>query len=177
MFADWDGAIYKEIIIEIIEKANAIGLHVQDVVSDMGSSNQAMWREFGINAFKYSIVQNKCVHPIDSNRYLFFFHDVCHAFKNFKESMLNHVTITMPLKFVEKFNLPTNIASSKHFEEILHVQTNFNFSLASKLRKEYLETSNHFMKMKVKNACHVLNHDVSSALKFLAHVLYIHVMR
>ncbi|XP_071636282.1 uncharacterized protein [Temnothorax longispinosus] len=56
-----DGTIYKQIIVEIIEKASAIGLYVQGVVSDMGSSNQAMWRAFGINVSKHSTVQNKLI--------------------------------------------------------------------------------------------------------------------
>lgn len=65
----FNGIIYKTIIIEIIEKANTIELYVQGIVFDMDSSNQTMWR-FDINVSKYSTV-NKCMHLVDSNQYLF----------------------------------------------------------------------------------------------------------
>lgn len=79
------GSIYKHIILEIILKVEKIGLKIHGIVSDMGSANQAMWREFNINVSRNSTVKNHCVHPYDTTRYLYFFHDSSHALKNFKE--------------------------------------------------------------------------------------------
>ncbi|XP_039304971.1 uncharacterized protein LOC105207055 isoform X3 [Solenopsis invicta] len=124
-----DGSIYKEIIVEIIKKAEKINLYVHGVISDMAASNQAMWRAFNIQASKYSTVQNKCIHPCDQNRYLFFFHDSMHAFKNFKEGMLNHKFITIPDKYVKKYQLPTDTAQAEHFQELFHQQKDFLLSL------------------------------------------------
>lgn len=134
----------------------------------MAASNQAMWRAFNIQASKYSTVQNKCIHPCDQNRYLFFFHDSMHAFKNFKEGMLNHKFITIPDKYVKKYQLPTDTAQAEHFQELFHQQKDFLLSLCPKLREEYFDRARHFQKMRVKSACHVLSYEVSSALKFLA---------
>lgn len=163
-----DGSKFKPLILNYIEKANAIGLNVHAIVSDMGSANQAMWRSFGITAGKYSIAVNKCQHPIDDKRYLYFFHDVCHAFKNFKEGMLNNETIMIPDHYVKSNDLPTNIASSRHFYELLNNQKNSDLKLAPKLSDDYLDRSKHFQKMRLKSASHVLSHDVSTALQFLA---------
>lgn len=84
-----------------IEKAHGIGLEVHAIVSDMGSANQAMWRSFSISAGKYSIAANKCQHPMDDKRHLYFFHDVSHAFKNLKEGMLNNITIVISDHYVK----------------------------------------------------------------------------
>jgi len=65
------GSVYKQIIIDI-KKAEEIGLQVHGVISDMGASNQSMWRAFNIYASRYSTIQNKCIHPCDQNRSFFF---------------------------------------------------------------------------------------------------------
>ena len=59
---------------------------------------------------------NKCINPINNNRYLYFFQDVPHAFKNFKEGFLNNQIITIADEFVKKYYLPSNQANSKHIE-------------------------------------------------------------
>lgn len=162
-----NGSAYRQIILSLIENAEAIGLFVHGIISDMGAPNQAMWKSFNIRVSKYSD-SNKCPHPLDSRRDLFFFHDSSHALKNFKEGMLNHDFITIPDKYVEKHNLPTNKAVSKHFQELLDAQKDLPLSLAPKLREEYLDRGKHFQKMRVKSACNVLSHEVGTALKFLA---------
>lgn len=43
-----NGSKFKTIILEIINKAENIGLNVYGIVSDMGAPNQAMWRTFNI---------------------------------------------------------------------------------------------------------------------------------
>lgn len=40
--AKTNGSVYKDIILEIIQEAEKIGLRVHGIVSDMGSANQAM---------------------------------------------------------------------------------------------------------------------------------------
>ncbi|EZA56042.1 hypothetical protein X777_04033 [Ooceraea biroi] len=57
----FDGTCLKDIILQIIEKAELIGLKVHSVTSDMGAANQAMWRAFSyISATKYSIIKTRC---------------------------------------------------------------------------------------------------------------------
>lgn len=163
-----NGSVYKNIILEIIQKAEKIGLRIQRIVSDMGSANQAMWREFNINISRHSVVKNKCVHSYNETRHLYFFHDSSHALKNFKEGMLNHKYITIPKYYIEKYNLPTNTAHSAHFIELSDYQKNVSLHLAPKLRPEYFDRSSHFIKMRVKSSFHVMSHAVSTSLQFLA---------
>ena len=80
-----NGKCFKPIMDSIITRSEAVGLKVHAVVSDMGSTNQAMWKSYGINAGRYSTTINKCEHPVDSTRKLFFFHDCIHAFKIWKK--------------------------------------------------------------------------------------------
>ena len=163
-----DGSQYTPLLLNYINKAHEIGLNVHGIVSDMGSTNQSMWRSFGINAGRFSVPQNKCQHPIDSNRYLFFFHDASHAFKNLKEGMMNNKDILIPQKYVTLYNLSNNVASSSHLHKLLEVQNDLDLKLAPKLCDNYLNTKNHFQKMRVKSASHVLSHELRTSLKFLS---------
>lgn len=86
----------KEIIEEIINKAEAIGLCVLSVTSDMGSVNTGLWKLFGISALKYGIINNSCPHPVDNKRRLYFIHDAAHAFKNLNQGLLRNKYITIP---------------------------------------------------------------------------------
>jgi hypothetical protein len=43
-----DGTKLKAIVLEILEKATNIGLHVIAVTSDMESANRALWRTFNL---------------------------------------------------------------------------------------------------------------------------------
>lgn len=132
------GSVYKQIIIDIIKKAEEIRLQVHGVISDMGASNQSMWRAFNIYASRYSTIQNKYIHPCDQNR-SFFFHDCTHAFKNFKEGILNHEFITISGSFVQKNNLPTNIAqATKHFHDLLSEQKIFYYHYVQNYAKNIL---------------------------------------
>lgn len=74
----------KPIVETIIKKAEEIGLFVHNVTSDMGPSNQAMWRAFGIQVSNV-VVQNSCKHPCSSGRLLYFYSDVPHALKKYKK--------------------------------------------------------------------------------------------
>lgn len=69
--------------------------------------------------------------------------------------MLNNVTIVIPDHYVKLYDLPTNIASLKHFNELLNTQKDFDLKLAPKLRDDYLDRSKHFQRMRVKSASYM----------------------
>lgn len=71
-----DGAEYRPIITEIVERAASIGLHVLDVTTDMGSPYQAMWKAFGVDHTKTSVP-----HPATPDRRLYFMPDFPHVVK------------------------------------------------------------------------------------------------
>ena len=62
-----DGSWLADIVKDIISTAYSAGLKVVAVTSDMGSTNQAMWKKLGIVSSSSSVV-NSISHPdIDSD--------------------------------------------------------------------------------------------------------------
>lgn len=166
-----DGSQLKPIIYEIIKRAEEIGLLVHSVTSDMGSTNLALWKACNISASKYSKIFNSCPHPYDANRKLYYFHDTAHAFKNFKQGLLNNKFCIIDDKFVKKYGLPTNKILASHLKELCSIQEeslDFGLALAPKLKPKLLDSRNHFTNMKVSSATNVINHAVSSALNYVA---------
>ena len=78
------------LIMDIIQKAHSIGLHVLSVRSDMGSSNRAMWKTFGISCTKDGKVTASWQHPLEPTRKLFFLVDVPHIIKNMRSVLVKN---------------------------------------------------------------------------------------
>ena len=91
------GEAMMPIINEIISLSASIGLHVVCVTSDMGSSNRAMHKAFGISCSKSSQTTgttiNKIQHPFCQDRFLHFMFDVPHL----KSSIVSGSIITLRL--------------------------------------------------------------------------------
>ncbi|XP_014217733.1 uncharacterized protein LOC106646201 [Copidosoma floridanum] len=118
-----DGSVYRSLIVNYVRKANSVGLDVHGVVSDIGSANQCMWRTFGISAHRYSAIITKCPHPVDDNRFLYFFHNATRDFENLRQGKFNDDTdIIIPPSFVEKYQLKTNFTSAKHLQDSFRSQ-------------------------------------------------------
>lgn len=79
-----NGTVYSNIITDLIIKCESIGLKVMAITSDMGASNQRLWKHWNISAKKCCKVSNFIPHPLDDNRKLFVVADVPHLFKNIK---------------------------------------------------------------------------------------------
>ena len=162
-----DGSVFKPIVIEIIKEAEAIGLQVISVTSDMGSSNKAMWREFGIVVNRHCVPVTNVTHPIDSSRDLSFIADVPHLIKNLKAALCNHKQgFVLHNDVVQMFNLPSNCVSIAPISCLLDFQQSRERKLAPKLTAAVLEPS-HFNKMKVSHALNLFSKSVSSALTYI----------
>lgn len=74
-------ASLKRELVDLIAQCESIGLSIHVVVSDMGSSNQALWKLFGIISGKHSRARTSCRHPCDAQRKLWFMADVPHLLK------------------------------------------------------------------------------------------------
>lgn len=164
-----NGKSFQPIVNQIITEAEKIGLKVNSITSDMGSSNKAMWTAYGINCQPGSEhTYNNCTpHPIDRERKLFFMPDVPHLFKNIKQSLLNNKFFTLDPNIVKKYNLPSDTVQSKHIEELARHQDDLELKLVRKLKVEDFQKPDHFDKMKVSKSTSVLNRDVSASLKYL----------
>ena len=65
--ASYNGALLYLVILEIIKKAESIGLFVHSITTDMGPNNLAMWRTFLVGfAGRYSTVTNSMIYPVDN---------------------------------------------------------------------------------------------------------------
>lgn len=82
--------VLKEIIFQIINKAEGIGYHVNIITSDMGPGNIGLWKLLGISNGRYSTIVNYIVHPFDKSRYLFIIADPPHVYKNLKQALINN---------------------------------------------------------------------------------------
>lgn len=163
-----NGAILKPIILQIIEKAEAIGLLVHSVTSDMGPVNLSMWRAFeNIVCSRYSKIGNCIPHPIDNTRKLFFIADAPHLLKNLKATLINNKIIELPQKFVQTYNLSSSITKCEHLYELIDIQENLQFKFTPKISKKDISCST-FNRMKVNKARNILSQNVSSAMKFYA---------
>lgn len=144
-----NGACLKPIIEVIIEKAEAIGLYVHSVTSDMGAVNRGMWKAFSnISAGKHAKINNSVTHPIDKKRKLFFFADAAHLIKNLKAALMNNKVIILPQQLVKSNTLSSDIVQFTHLEDLVNIQENLLFKLAPKLNKDVI-TPTSYNKMKV----------------------------
>jgi len=162
-----NGTVYSNIITDLIIKCESIGLKVMAITSDMGSSNQRLWKYWNITAKKCCKVSNFLPHPLDDNRKLFVIADVPHLFKNIKNMLMTNKVLFISNELQEKYELPTNIVCCDHIQDVINYQDQLHFHLAPKLSQNDLVPS-HFQKMKVGKSTNVISHDVCSALRFLA---------
>ncbi len=156
-----NGAEYRPIITEIIERAASIGLHVLDVTTDMGSPNQAMWKSFGVDHTKTSVP-----HPTTPDRRLYFMPDVPHLVKNLKSALVHGQVLTIPRNVVNKENLPSNEVSVVPIKDLLSFQEGMALKVAPHLSAAAIEPS-HFEKMKVGPALNVFSKATSAGLKYM----------
>lgn len=114
----------KEIIFNIINKTENIGLHVNLITSDMGSGNIGLWKLLGISTGRFSKIKNSIVHPFDSNLCLYIIADPPHLLKNIKQALISNHIITIADNIVCKYNLPSNKIELRHFNELMSIQEN-----------------------------------------------------
>ncbi|XP_042147465.1 uncharacterized protein LOC121836592 [Ixodes scapularis] len=150
----------------LIERWHSVGLQVVAVTSDMGSSNRAMWKLFGVNAGRNSRVVNLIPHPQVPGQQIAFLADVPHSIKNLNGHLGRGPTITMPSDVVAANGLTCSTVSLEPVRQFVEFQRNLTFKLAHELRPELLDL-NHFEKMMVSAALRVKSHSTATALRFL----------
>lgn len=159
------GSALKDVVLRIVHEATAIGLRIIAVTSDMGPSNRAMWREFGISSTR-SGVNNHIVHPVLNTCNLYFIADVPHLVKNLRTAFVKHGSFILSEDICRNNDLPTDTVSIDHVKDLIEFQANKDLKLAPKLCANTIDFS-HFDKMNVGNALHLFSRSTSAALKFL----------
>lgn len=76
-----NGTFLKPLVIEKIEKAKNIGLHVSTITTDMGSANQSVMSSLGMICSCYMKTVNKIHHLCEESQFLHMMYDVPHLVK------------------------------------------------------------------------------------------------
>jgi hypothetical protein len=147
---------------EVVNAAHAIGLFVRVIVSDMGASNQDMWRVVGVQSTRTSL-QNGIEHPCQPDSQLYFMADPPHLLKSIRNCLLTQ-SILLSDYVVSDANLPSNIVSLQPVKELISLQEDMSLKVAHKLKEVHVYPGP-FQKMKVSYAAQLLSHSTASALK------------
>jgi len=165
--ADAVGREIAEIIMEIIKRAEAIGLRVHRFTSDMGPENQAVWRHLGVRCNRFECIYS-VDHPVRKGDQLCFVPDVLHLFKALKRTIVANGSVFLPDNIVEREGLPTNEVNASHIKALLDEQDKMELKIAQILKKDSLEPKRHFHDMKVGTARGVISRRTATGLHVLA---------
>jgi len=162
-----NGDVLWHLLKQITVDRSTVHINVCAVVSDMGSSNRAMWCAAGIVTCKEH-VENSVKHPLLSNQLLFFLPDVPHVLKNARNCLRSH-DILLPPDIVNQYSWPGPIVSIAHVQGLVDLKESSELKIASALCQKHVEPKQ-FEKMKVSFAAQLFSHSVSSALQFCVSV-------
>lgn len=163
-----DGTSLAKMVNEVITAASAIGLRVIAVTSDMGPSNQSMWKALHIYSRKTSL-SISINNPAEPDHRVYFLADVPHLLKNLRAAFLNHREIILPNDVCTSNNLSSSKVMLSHLEDLVNFTSSgeSDFALAHKLTKDTISLQGHFSKMNVSTAVHLFSREVSASLKYL----------
>ncbi|XP_037572111.2 transposable element P transposase [Dermacentor silvarum] len=164
--ASFDAQQVKECIFEVIRRAEAAGITVNAVVTDMGPGNTAIWRLCGIHASKYGKTQTSCPHPCGNGRRLHFLADSSHLLKNLRGHLVRGQEIILDKVTVARHKLPTNKVSLEHVRQACAIDENHKLKLMPHLKTRDLDP-NHYEKMNVATAHSLMHHSTAAALRYL----------
>lgn len=162
----------KELVTNIIVKAESIGLRVVSVTSDMGPANVAVWRTFGVGITKSSTASNptnKCCveHPADSQRLLYFWGDPPHLLKNIRNFLLTKQQITVPAHLVEKFQLKSDTVTIQPVHQLYELESANDLKLAPNLTAKVLNPGR-FDKTRVGAAKILFHPSITAGIRYMA---------
>jgi len=170
-----EGGLLWGLVKQVVIDAAAAGLCVRAVVSDMGSSNQAMWRAAGVHANRSGVVCS-VTHPCqqlvhdqpDANMFtpphLYFLADVPHLLKNIRNCLMTQ-DIILPPEVLRQHNLPSPKVQMQHIAAVVELQNESELKIAPSLTNRHIEPGQ-YQKMRVSTAAQVLSHSTASALRY-----------
>lgn len=149
VYYNFDTNITKELLFQIITAVEECNFEVHAIVSDLGGSNQGLWKSLGICRGSCSFRN-----PVNDNRLVFVFADAPHLLKLIRNNILDHVLVTDQ----------GNIDSSALWE-LVNNQAG-DFTICPKLSTSSLIVKG-VERQRVRTAAHVLSETVGKALEFL----------
>lgn len=150
IFYNYDTPMTVEILMEIISKLHHIGFAVVAVVSDLGPTNQGLWKSINV-----SYNQPNFEHPVSGKR-VHVFADVPHLLKLARNNFLDHGFLLEEKseKFIGLNSIKTLLSMS-----------NQELKLAFKLTDTHLSCQGP-MRQKVKLAAQLFSKSVATAISY-----------
>ncbi|KAF6211603.1 hypothetical protein GE061_012116 [Apolygus lucorum] len=147
IFYNFDEAMKRDVLFDIINSVERAGFHVISITSDMGPGNRALWRELNISPSNCSFSN-----PFDDKRPIFVFADAPHLLKLAR----NH--------FVTKgFTFDDKVASKDCLLEMLDQAAKHDLKVPFKLTESQIFISD---KQRVKTAAQLFSHANAKALEY-----------
>lgn len=161
----------KSVIVDIISRAEALGLKVHFTTSDCGPNNIKMWNDFGLKHTKSDALESRALqHPVRSSDAFEILPDATHVFKSCVQGWVKNRFIYLPQQVVEENDLVTNEADILHLRDLVHFEKGKGLKMASRLTFKEVDflNSSSLDAMKVANSYKLVNHDVAAALRFMS---------
>lgn len=134
IFYNFDQALTKEILDDIIKELYRINYIVVAVVTDLGGGNPQAFKKY-----KIGIEENEnafFIHPCDEKLKIFVFADVPHLFKLFRNHFLDY---GYEIDELENGQIVTKYVNKKILEELLSIEQDNELKIAFKLTKEQID--------------------------------------
>lgn len=147
-----DGHVLKDYVLEIVQLCAGIPLRICVVTSDMGASNQAMWRVLGFSSHRNSSTVCSIPHPFLEGKELFFTADATHVLKNIRGQLLNSSVSALSDPAVCQHGMPSKEVKLEHVCTVVQYDADADaegeLKVACKLSEVHV-SGGHSTKMKV----------------------------
>lgn len=161
----------KSVIVDIINRAESLGLKVNFTTSDCGPNNIKMWNDFGLKHMKGEVLESCALqHPIRTGDAFEILPDATHVFKSCVQGWVKNRYIFLSQQVVDENGLIANEADIYHLRDLVLFEKGKGLKMASRLtfkEVDFLNGSN-LDAMKVSNSYKLVNHDVAAALRFMS---------
>lgn len=162
------GYALRDIIFDVIGRAEGIQLKVHVAINDMGPDNLALWKALGIKCTPSGEVQCWIPHPTRPKDKLWFMPDPIHLYKNILSMLGNNKVFTLSQDTVQEENLTVKEVRLQDLQDLVSFESEFELKVAYRLKKENLECKNQFKKMKVGTSRSVFNKRTQVGLEMQA---------
>ncbi|KMQ84713.1 hypothetical protein RF55_17264 [Lasius niger] len=147
-----------KIVIKAIFYLEQCGAMIHGVIADGASTNAKMWSILGITGSMENTT-TWFTHPLDNERKVFVFSDICHVIKNVRNRLYNKKKL--------RFKSTHNYVYWKYFDTLYNIDKNHpgNARVCPKITNRHIVLDN-TSKMRVRLATQIFSNSVADGLAF-----------
>lgn len=162
-----DVSMLKQELLQVMQKIESKGIKILGIVSDMGPSNQSLWRELGFSA-ESSNLRATIPHPLEPRRTLAIFPDPTHLIKNLRAGWEKNA-IHLPDDYVKIVGLKTNVVNYEVVKNVIRIQEKEPLKLIPKLDMRKVSPTG-LQCMRVGPAVSTLSDLMGESIRAVAHL-------